>query len=175
MIAKLKQALGTRGPSRWSMPTAFATISTSPPVSSQRVAISLMKLIFVANKAFAAIFDISADSTSITTTGPSTPACSSPISRAVSASEDPITTRSGARKSSTARPSAVNSGFDAYPTCPRPARSSAARTRAPVPTGTVDFTTTARRCPAPASESTTDHTRDRSASPAADGGVSTQT
>ena len=44
-----------------------------------------------------------------------------------------------------------------------------------MPVGTVDLTTSALRWTAPCSASTTAHTRDRSASPEAVGGVSTHT
>ena len=44
-------------------------------------------------------------------------------------------------KSRTARPSARNSGLEAYPTWSRPRWSRPARTFSPVPTGTVDFIT----------------------------------
>ena len=72
--------------------------------------------------------------------------------------------RSGSMKSRTAVPSAVNSGFETYPTVARPRPSSAARTFSPVPTGTVDFITIVARV-SYGNSSTTVQTRERSASP----------
>ena len=48
-----------------------ATTLTSAPVASQTFAISLMKLIFVARKAFDAYLIISAEATSVKTIGQS--------------------------------------------------------------------------------------------------------
>ena len=54
---------------RWSRPIPRATSSTSAPVSSQTLAISLMNEIFVARNALAASLTISAEATSVRTTG----------------------------------------------------------------------------------------------------------
>ena len=54
---------------RWSRPIPPATTVTSAPTSSHTLAISLMKEIFVARKAFDADLIISADVTSARTTG----------------------------------------------------------------------------------------------------------
>ncbi len=56
---------------RWSRPMPRATSSTSAPVSSQTLAISLMKLILVARNALAASLTISAVAMSVRTTGAS--------------------------------------------------------------------------------------------------------
>ena len=56
-------------PIRASMPIPRATSATSAPVSSQTLAISLMKLIFVARKALEASLIISALATSVRTSG----------------------------------------------------------------------------------------------------------
>ena len=61
------------GPSRWSSPTPRATSTTSAPTSSQTFAISLMKLMRVERKAFAASFTSSAECTSVRTITPSMP------------------------------------------------------------------------------------------------------
>ena len=58
------------GPIRSSRPMPAATSSTSAPSSSETFAISLMKLIFVARKAFEASFTISALATSVRTITP---------------------------------------------------------------------------------------------------------
>ena len=97
---------------RWSRPMPSATVSTSAPVASHTFAISLMNEIRVTRAAFAASLIISADATSLRITGASMPACSSSITSPSAASNAPITIRSGCRKSFTAVPSAVNSGFE---------------------------------------------------------------
>ena len=56
---------------RSSRPMPRATSTTSAPVSSQTLAISLMKEIFVARKALDASLTISADLTSVRTIGAS--------------------------------------------------------------------------------------------------------
>ena len=56
---------------RWSRPMPRATSSTSAPVSSHTLAISLMKLILVARNALAASLTISAEAMSVRTTGAS--------------------------------------------------------------------------------------------------------
>ena len=56
---------------RRSRPMPSATSETSAPVSSQTLAISLMKEIFVARNAFDASLTISAEATSARTTGAS--------------------------------------------------------------------------------------------------------
>ena len=124
---------------RRSRPTASATATTSAPVASQTFAISLMKLTRVMSAAFEASFTISADATSVRTTRASIPSWSAATTSASASSKAPITIRSGCMKSRTAVPSAVNSGFDAYPTFSRPRSSRRWRTARPVPTGTVLF------------------------------------
>ena len=89
-----------------------ATVRTSAPVASQTFAISLMNEMRVTSAAFAASLIISADATSHRTTGASIPACSRSTTSPSSGWNDPITIRSGCRKSWTAVPSAVNSGFE---------------------------------------------------------------
>ena len=54
---------------RLSRPIPRATSMTSAPVSSQTLAISLMKLIFVARNALAASLTISAEAMSVRTSG----------------------------------------------------------------------------------------------------------
>ena len=66
----------------------------------------------VERNAFAAIFTISAEVTSVRTTSASTPSWSPSTASPSAASNAPITIRSGRMKSATALPSAVNSGFD---------------------------------------------------------------
>ena len=63
-------AIRNFGPIRSSSPIPRATSTTSAPVSSQTLAISLMKLIFVARNAFAASLTISALLTSVRTSSP---------------------------------------------------------------------------------------------------------
>ena len=107
------------GPMRSSSPMPLATSTTSAPVSSQTLAISLMKEIFVARKALAASLTISAEAMSVRTSAPvPAPPCSALSSgryRSTTASpaqspSSPTTTRSGLRKSSIAEPSLRNSG-----------------------------------------------------------------
>ena len=105
---------------RRSRPMPSATRTTSAPVASQTFAISLMNEMRVIRAAFAASLIISADATSQRTTGPSMPACSAATASPSSSRNAPTTIRSGWRKSATAVPSAVNSGFEAYPTWSRP-------------------------------------------------------
>ena len=56
-----RPALRNAAPIRGSRPIPFTTWVTSPPASSQRLAISLMKEIFVARNAFDAYLMISAE------------------------------------------------------------------------------------------------------------------
>ena len=162
-------------PIRWSRPIPRATSSTSAPVSSQTLAISLMNEIFVARNALAASLIISALAMSVRTSGAPSGAYSSTTASPAQSPTSPTTTRSGLRKSSSADPSLRNSGHDTYenpdlpllvehppdrvPRC-RPARSTSSRARG------------RRR---PASQSTTACTADRSASPEYVGGVPTAT
>ena len=134
-----------------------------------------MNEIRVMSAAFAASFAISAEATSARTTGASIPAWSSSTASASAASNAPTTIRSGSMKSLIAVPSAVNSGFDAYPTCPSPRASRRCLTFSPVPTGTVLFMTTTMRWSTSGSSSMTVHTAERSASPETVGGVPTAT
>ncbi len=90
-----------------------ATRTTSAPVASQTFAISLMNEMRVISAAFAASLIISAEATSQRTTGPSIPAWSAATASPSSSRKAPTTIRSGCKKSFTAVPSAVNSGFDA--------------------------------------------------------------
>ena len=98
---------------RSSRPMPRATSVTSAPISSQTLAISLMKLILVARKALEASLIISALETSVRTIGASErlvdrrDRVAPPTRRSASA---PITTRSGSMKSLTAVPSRRNSG-----------------------------------------------------------------
>ncbi len=101
---------------RRSWPIPSATLTTSAPVASQTFAISLMKEMRVIRAAFAASLIISADATSERTTGASIPRWSSSTASPSASSNAPTTIRSGSMKSRTAVPSAVNSGFEAYPT-----------------------------------------------------------
>ena len=100
---------------RGSRPIPEATSLTSAPTSSHTFAISLMKEILVARNAFDASLIISAEATSVRTTGPS----SSPYSFATASAahgdcaSEPTTTRSGFMKSATAEPSFRNSGLEA--------------------------------------------------------------
>ena len=134
-------------PMRRSMPMALATVFTSAPSTSQRLAISLMKEIFVAKKAFEAYLMSSAVSSVVTTMGVSSRNSGSWILRRMAAARllsAPITTRSGRMKVSIAEPSRRNSGLDATSnSAPRRAkrRMWSARARA-VPTGAVLFCTT---------------------------------
>ena len=91
-----------------------ATSFTSAPSSSDTFAISLMKEILVARKAFEASFTISALATSVRTIGPPSGSYNA-ATRSPNACESgsaPTTTRSGCMKSWIAAPSLRNSGFD---------------------------------------------------------------
>jgi hypothetical protein len=115
------------------------TSATSAPTASHTAATALMKLSLVARKALEAYLIVSADAGSVIMIGALSDEYSSAVAIAAARSSEPITTRSGLRKSATADPSRRNSGFDTTDTSSR--RSSAATTRAE-PTGTVDLLTT---------------------------------
>jgi hypothetical protein len=66
----------------------------------------------VMRKALAASLIISAEATSVTTTGASIRSYNASTAAPSSSPKAPITIRSGLRKSLTARPSAKNSGFE---------------------------------------------------------------
>ena len=99
-------------PIRRSWPMPSATLTTSAPVASHTLAISLMNEIRVISAAFAASLIISAEATSERTTGASIPPCSASTASPSASSNAPTTIRSGSMKSLTAVPSAVNSGFE---------------------------------------------------------------
>src|SRR5919199_1370478 len=61
-----------RDPMRLSSPMPYATLPTSAPTISQRLEISLTKLILVARKALAAYLSISALARSVVTNGTAT-------------------------------------------------------------------------------------------------------
>src|SRR3954452_14005102 len=119
------------------MPTT--TSLTSAPTPSQIAAIALMKLNFVARNALAAYLIVSADAGSVMITGALILSYSDDTFSAAAWSSQPITTRSGFRKSCTADPSRRNSGFDTTLTSGRPNTRS---TTFALPTGTVDLLTT---------------------------------
>ena len=102
----------------WPMPRRTSLMSA--PSRSHRLAISLMKLIFVASIALATYLVISALSGDMTRNGFSVRrngAYSSRSTSATSGLRTPTTTRSGFMKSSTAAPSLRNSGLLATSTC----------------------------------------------------------
>ena len=84
---------------RSSRPMPRATSTTSAPVSSQTLAISLMNEIFVARKAFEASLTISALAMSVRTSGACSGAYSSTTASPAQSPSSPTTTRSGCRKS----------------------------------------------------------------------------
>ncbi len=98
------------GPMRSSSPIPRATSTTSAPVSSHTLAISLMNEIFVARNALEASLTISALLMSVRTTAASSGEYSSATASPAQSPSSPITTRSGSRKSFTAEPSLRNSG-----------------------------------------------------------------
>ena len=135
---------------RLSLPIPRRTFFTFAPVSSQILAISLIKDILVANIAFATYLVISELLTSIRTnlSWLDTKGAYSFLRVSnISSFSAPITIRSGLMQSSTATPSLRNSGFEAmsiliskflsfmiFSIC--------SLTLKQVPTGTVDLTTT---------------------------------
>ena len=88
-----------RSPMRLSRPTDPRTSRTSAPRSSQSSATLFAKLIFIARKPFDAYLTSSALAAFITTTSASTPAYRLATRCAACGSSDPITIRSGLRKS----------------------------------------------------------------------------
>jgi len=95
---------------RLSRPIPRATSSTSAPVCSHTLAISLMKEIFVARNALEASLTISALAMSVRTSGARSGAYSSATASPGQPPSSPTTTRSGAKKSDSAEPSRRNSG-----------------------------------------------------------------
>ena len=133
-----------------SCPIAFAICCTSAPTFSASKAISLINEILTAKNAFDAYFIISAVSTLVNTNGVSfiykTLYTFFIISFALS-SEYPMTTLSGLKQSFTALPSLRNSGFETTSNSKSTPLSSnffciVSFTSFPVPTGTVDLSTT---------------------------------
>ena len=112
---------------------------TSAPTASHTAAMALVNESLVARKALEAYFTVSADAGSVISTGARVPEYSSATRSAAARSSEPITTRSGCRKSSMAWPSRKNSGFEATPMSERPTIRS---TSAALPVGTVDLLTT---------------------------------
>jgi hypothetical protein len=94
------------------------------------------KLIFVARKALLAYLMVSAEAGSVTWSGAARPRYRPATRMAAPWSSEPITTRSGCRKSCTAEPSRRNSGLDTTNTSERPSACSTTRVE---PTGTVDL------------------------------------
>ena len=133
-----------RLPIRLSEPIPRRTISTSAPTCSQKLAISFMKEILVAKNAFAAYFVNSALLSSMKRIGLPWRVkglySSSMISRALLLVV-PTTTRSGFKKSSTAKPSRRNSGLETTSYCSFAFVATAAFTSSQVPTGTVLLST----------------------------------
>src|SRR3954467_1605407 len=148
------------------------TSRTSAPTASQTLAMALTKETLVARNAFDAYLMVSAEAGSVTITGAWMPSKREATRPAVAWSSQPITMRSGWRKSWTAEPSRRNSGFDATFTSSRLRACSTTRVE---PTGTVDLLTTTH------SAGSTFATADaawrmklRSAEPSAPWGVGTQ-
>src|SRR5438067_11237364 len=116
------------------------TSRTSAPTASHTLAMALTQYTLVARKALDAYLMVSADAGSVTLTGAWMPSNRAATRPAVAWSSQPMTMRSGCRKSCTAEPSRRNSGLDATITSSRPNACSTTRVD---PTGTVDmFTTT---------------------------------
>ncbi len=167
-----------RLPIRVSVPIPRRMLSTSAPTFSHKLAISFIKVIFVASIAFAAYLVISELRSSITIIG--LPLRTNGSYRVVILSAAfllrvPITTLSGFIKSSTAAPSLKNSGFETTSNSASVFEEIFSCTLSAVPTGTVLlFTITLysgyllNRSP---SSSATPRTKLRSACPSAPGGV----
>ena len=105
-----------RLPIRASVPIPLRTIFTSAPTISHKLAISFIKLIRVANIAFAAYLVISAEGTSIKITRKlfsKNGRYNFDINFSARSDSTPTTTRSGLIKSFTAAPSFKNSGLEA--------------------------------------------------------------
>ena len=135
-------------PIRTSWPSASASTVTSAPAASQTAEIALMNEIFVARNAFA----LTLTSSAVGRSHDHHRACPRRSARRRPgaatpprvASVPPMTMRSGCSVSSTALPSRRNSGFQTSSTCTpcgRLAPATSVRSRAPVPTGTVDLPT----------------------------------
>ena len=123
-----------------------------------------MNEIFVARNALAASLIISALGMSVRTSGAASGAYSLTTASPAQSASSPTTTRSGLRKSASAEPSLRNSGHETYPKPDFPCSANRRLIAAPVPTGTVDFITSA--CWSDFGiPSTTAWTAERSASP----------
>jgi hypothetical protein len=130
---------------RSSEPMPLRIWSTLAPTRSQMLAISFMNEMRVASIALAAYLVSSADSMSmwmiglpVRTNGP----YSSSMTSAARWDSEPMTTRSGLRKSSMAAPSFRNSGFETTSNSWLVDSLRAPSTLRAVPTGTVDLSTT---------------------------------
>ena len=148
---KPSPAFRKRRPIRASCPSASASSETSAPATSHSSAIALMNEIFVARKALALTLTSSAVGRSAAITGePSAIGLAYTRRSSASARGDapPKTRRSGASVSSTALPSRRNSGFQTSSAWTPAGAASAtiARSRAAVPTGTVDLPTMSASC-----------------------------
>jgi len=129
---------------RLSNPMPLATSITLAPTLSQIFAISLIKEILVAKKAFEAYLIISAVRISVTNIGTRSGAYNSATRSQASVSLEPKTIRSGCIKSATADPSRRNSGLDTtwnFGIWPSRYFWIMSATQSPVPTGTVDLST----------------------------------
>src|SRR5690606_13891890 len=160
-------------PIRRSSPMPSVTAAISAPTNSHNSATALTYDNFTAKKQFAAYLTISALAASVSTVGAPNRAYNPATRSAASGESDPTTIRSGRRKSATAEPSRKNSGLLTTATSERPNHT---RTRAAVPTGTVDFNTTTH--PAGNTDptsATTARTAATSACPSAPIGVGTHT
>jgi hypothetical protein len=169
-------------PMRGSLPMPTRTCSMSAPTRSAMLAISLMKEILVASIALAAYLVSSAERSSIRWMRSWLRLNGAYIRRSVVAAASlpvPMMMRSGRMQSLTASPSFRNSGLDTTSNAtstPRAASSAAiaARTRAAVPTGTVDLLTiTAGATRWRPMVRATASTWPRSAAPSSPGGVPT--
>jgi hypothetical protein len=172
---KPRPALRKARPMRGSAPMPSATACTSPPVSSHRWAISLMKLIFSARKLLAPYLISSALVGSVTMRRPGRCATSAITRAHATASSPPTTMRAGLRTSSSALPSRRNSGHTT--SCgardPRPHWRGSSRV---VPGGTLLLRTMTAPAPAtPAICSTAARTSRRSACPSGSARVPTAT
>ena len=142
-----RRGTGTRSRCGWSWPMPRRTSLMSAPSRSQRLAISLMKLILVASRALATYLVISALSGDMTRNG-----LLGAQERGVQlaqhvgrprAARTPTTTRSGFMKSSIAAPSLRNSGLLATShVAAGQLLAAGAQISALVPTGTVLLMTT---------------------------------
>ena len=152
------------GPIRRSRPIPSATNPTSAPTSSHTLAISLMNEIFVARKAFDAYLIILAEVTSARTTGAPSSRGASRLGRRPrpeGPDDDPV----GPHEVGDGGPFGEKLGIRDVVDLRSPRASSHARSRSPVPGGTVLFITSTSPSVASGSSSITCHTALRSASP----------